>query len=260
MIFTQQLAAVHAFDHNNACNRGSAAFLSTSPKKPASRYYFDSLPVEANHPFADARPTNKPSLHDSFESSDALVMPCPKKAAVLCSNAFLGANPVVAAAPLRWDPSSALDDSQDLETPLVLVGNDDEDLFFDQAACAELMEIMSSSGSSRSSSGSSSPQSSLNDDAEPSSPADFSVPLGLFEEYAAYFGSSPIVRANNPLPNDESFRPAHPEVATEVTCHLQSFLSRRHQAKVFDFNLNVDEDGEMQIPSRANFNRVGVMF
>jgi len=258
MLFTQQLAAVHAFDHNNACNRGSAAFLPASQKKPASRYYYDCLPVEPKQPFAEARPSNKPSLHDT-ESSAALIMPCPKKAAVLCSNAFPGTNPVAATAP-RWDPSSALD-SRELEAPIVLVGNDDDDdaHYFDQAACAELMEIMSSSGSSRSSSGSSSPQSSFNGDVESVSP-DFTVPFGLFEEYAAFFGSSPIVRANNPLPNDESFRPSHPEVANEVAEHLQSFLTRRHQAKVFDFNLNVDEDGEMQIPSRAKFNCGGVVF
>jgi len=167
----------------------------------------------------------------------------------------------VAVAPSRWDPLSLLEDPQELHAPLFLVGNDDQDHYFDQAACAELMEIMSSSGSSRSSSNSSSPQPSLNGDVDSVLSTESTVPFGLFEEYSAFFDSSPIVRANNPLPNDESFLPAHPEPATEVAENFQSFLTRhRHQAKVFDFNLNVDEDGEMQIPSRANFNPVGVMF
>jgi len=236
MLFTQQLAAVHAFDHNNACNRGSAAFLPTSTKKPVPQSMAD--------------------------SPAALVMPCPKKAAVLCSNAFLGTtNPVVAVASSRWESLSLVDDTHDIQQPLFLVGNDDQDHYFDQAACAELMEIMSSSGSSRSSSSSSSPQPSLNGDVESLPPAESTFPLGLFEEYATFFGSSPIVRANNPLPNDESFHPSHPEPANEVAENFQSFLTRhRHQAKVFDFNLNVDEDGERQIPSRANVNPIGAMF
>lgn len=236
MLFTQQLAAVHAFDHSNACNRGSAAFLSTSPMKPSSRHYYNSPSVEAKQPFV------KPSLHEAFEPSASLVMPCPKKAAVLCPNVFPGANTsVMAVAPSRWDPLSVLDDAQEPEAPFVTVGNDDEDHYFDQAACAELMEIMSSSGSSRSSSNTSSPQPSLNGDVESAPPAESTVSFGLFEEYSAFFGSSPIVRANNPLPNDESFLPSHPEPAIEVAENFRSFLTRhRHQAKVFDFNLNVD--------------------
>jgi hypothetical protein len=183
-------------------------------------------------------------------------MPCPKKAAVLCSNAFLGSKPVspVMTVPPRWGLSSVVEDCQEDETlpvtaitpTAVAVTSDiatntpvmaDEDLF-EQAACAELMEIMSSSGSSRSSSQSSSPQPSGDNDAFISMQS--AASSGLFEEYTTFFGTSPIVRANNPLPNDHSFSPSHPDpAASEVA---QWFLARhRHQVKVFDFNLNVDE-------------------
>lgn len=261
MLFTHQPSAIHAFDHN-ACNRLQAS----PPIKSAILQYHAPTSVDQRQTLVE-----KPSwssLHESFEAQAAIVMPCPKKAAVLCSNAFLGGNPLspVMTIPPRWGLSSVVEDSQedealptnaipvtatittaattttDIATTIAALVDDDDQ--FEQAACAELMEIMSSNGSSRSSSQSSSPQPSLHEnDSFVSEQSAF--PSGLFEEYTTFFGTSPIVRANNPLPNDHSFSPSHPDPdASEVA---QWFLARhRHQVKVFDFDLNVDEAHEKQ--------------
>jgi hypothetical protein len=261
MLFTHQSSAIHAFDHN-ACNRGNT-FQASSPIKSVPLQYHVPASVENRPPLVE-KSSNKPSLHESLEAQAVLVMPYPKKAAVLCPNAFFGGNPVspVTTVSPRWGLSSVLEDTQEDEVLTTATAQVDtaDDHFFEQAACAELMEIMSSNGSSRSSSQSSSPQ--LNENNESSVPMQSTVPFGLFEEYATVFGTSPIVRANNPLPNDQSFSPTHPDpAASEVAQHFQSFLARHHhQAKVFNFNLNVDEAGEMQAPYSSKLNCVGVSF
>lgn len=255
MLFTHQPSAIHAFDHN-ACNRLQAS----PPIKSAILQYH--APTSVDHRQTLVEKPSRSSLHESFEAQAAIVMPCPKKAAVLCSNAFLGGNPIspVMSIPPRWGLSSVVEDSQedevlpapvtaatttittDIATAIAPLADDDDQ--FEQAACAELMEIMSSNGSSRSSSQSSSPQPSLHENDSFVS-LQSAVSSGLFEEYTTFFGTSPIVRANNPLPNDHSFSPSHPDsAASEVA---QWFLARhRHQVKVFDFDLNVDEAREKQ--------------